>query len=144
MLYSINKCFNNIKESYDVIIRSRFDILFKYPLNIEPYIQGILNNSFDIALSKMTVINGTQKGKEAFDDQFSIGNYKAMKIYSDTFNNLNYLINKTNDLSVTSWIKEQLTSFNLKINFITPLIEIIRKSNIITNNQTGDFIYLDE
>ena len=68
MYYSIQKSFQLIKDKYDICIRSRLDLFFPSPFNINPIILDIVSKKYDIFLPKDTETS-------QYNDQLAIGNY---------------------------------------------------------------------
>mgnify|MGYP007113563026 FL=1 len=83
MYYSIKKCFDLIEGEYDVVIRTRFDLLLQPKFDIESILNDLSNKKYDIYIPTEEFNMG------GYNDQLAIGTYDAMKIYSDTFLNLN-------------------------------------------------------
>jgi hypothetical protein len=83
MYYSIKKCFDLIDDEYDVVIRARFDLLLQPKFDIESILNDLKNKKYDIYIPNEEFNMG------GYNDQLAIGTFEAMKIYSDTFFNLN-------------------------------------------------------
>ena len=133
MFRGINKCFNLITESYDVYIRLRPDIIFNSKFFLESILYDILENKYDIFVPYE---HPSIFKKEEYNDQFAIGNFKSLKTYSELFNNMPLLVQKTNSLNTQVWLKYWLDSNNMKVNRSYIDYKLIRQSNIITNDET--------
>ena len=70
---------NNFK--YDFVIRTRFDFGLSKSLDIDNYIDNVIHAPND---------NSHNYG---FNDQFAIGSSHNMDIYSDVYNNIEYILN---------------------------------------------------
>jgi len=137
MYYSIYKCFNLIKDPYDIYIRIRFDFYPQLSLNYTPIIKDILNKEYDIFIPKGEIENkywssiGLEKG---YNDRFAICNYKSFKTYSSTFLTIPDVIKQHNYLSVHHLLYHSLNLKNLKIKYHPFYSQIIRKGNLKIDN----------
>ena len=134
MYLSMQRCFSLIKESYDIYIRGRFDFFISYRLNIDEYINSVLNKKDDIILTKL-FMESNNLPKDLYDDQFAICNLKGAHYYFNFYNHLIDTIYKSESLNPHNYLKNYLDKSGLNI---TPLsrglenIDIVRSSRIIT------------
>jgi|TARA_R110000744_G_scaffold151891_3_gene265588 hypothetical protein len=89
MLYKIKDCFDLVKdycdyhnESYDLVIRLRFDTFYPTPIN--------LYQLFDVSNNNTLAINESNLPQEKgwFYDGFAFGGMEVMEVYSNLFNHL--------------------------------------------------------
>lgn len=86
MWYSIYKCFEQVKNEYDVLIRTRFDLMYeKSLLDLE-----LLNLDKIHLLNWDTDVRVKHRG---FYDVFAIGNYTNIGIYSQLYTKLDWYLN---------------------------------------------------
>jgi hypothetical protein len=128
MFYSIYKSIQLIEETYDYVIRTRFDIDYS-KLNLELPQEGIILPEWN------TDIRVKDRG---YYDVFAIGKQQDMNIYSETFSNvISYITNDEQFLDSLSggWpgqdsplrneylLKWQLIKNNIKTKIIPTLEE---------------------
>ena len=70
-----------------------------------------------------------------YNDQLSIGNYSSMNIYANLINNLNTLVNNTDEWNPEVWLKYwlDLNKVNISQHFVD--YTLIRQSSLITNEE---------
>ena len=113
-LYSIYKC-NELKKEYenqhnfkyDLVIRTRLDFGLSEPINIEKYNTKTIYVPSDFGTNRY-----------GFNDQFAIGSSYNMDIYSEAFNNIEYILESgyTDPMGHEQLIQKHLE--NNKIEFI--------------------------
>lgn len=135
--YSINRSINLVPDDYDIIIRSRFDLIFQNKFNISPIIDDITSDKYDIYIPDEVFNMG------GYQDRIAIGNYKSMKIYSELYINLNIIVNKLNRWHPESFLGEQLDSNNIRVFQNDIEHRIVRKSSIVTNWPENPFNFKD-
>lgn len=96
--------------TYDIVIRSRFDLSIDLPLN---YIIPANNHIY---------IPKGYDWEGGYNDLFAIGNSKAMDYYSDVFSNLLPLLNFGHKLHPESLLKAHLDTSGMQI--IRPFMDI--------------------
>ena len=137
MHYGVNKCFNLTKNiKYDYYIRCRPDIK--------------LNSFFDLSY----VINNLESNKkdlwvphnyDAFDwensinDQLAIGNYNAIKIYSELINHLGKVVSQTNSYYPEGLLGTYLNNSPIKIEKGYIDMALVRNVKFITNPKKLNF-----
>jgi hypothetical protein len=146
MFTSIKKSFNLIKDSYDIYIRSRFDLFFEQPFTLTTnIIEDIQNKYYDISLPSKKIYDSELKAiGNLTDDQMAIGNYKSLKAYVNTISNFYSNIDHSNSLQPEKLLQSQLQQHNINISYISPPISLVRKHCIITNNPYNDLNYKSE
>lgn len=114
MFYNINKADElrrnyeiKHKFKYDVIIRSRPDILFTSSINRNHMLDAIKSDA--IYFTDFAHWSG-------FNDQFAFGSNNAMTQYADCFNNLKNIIDRV-DFNPEVLLKEHVLSNNLNVKF---------------------------
>jgi hypothetical protein len=137
MLQSINKCFNLIQETYDIYIRSRYDIIYTSNFHIEHILLDIVNKKYDIFIPHQYP---NFRVKNEYNDQLAIGNLKSMTLYSDMISNIPQLVKSTESLNVQSWLKYYLDINNIKVNQSYLDYRLIRQCNITTNDESYNFL----
>ena len=141
MLHSIKECFDlsTTYSTYDIIIRSRLDIVFNSPFEIVPILRDILSGKYDIFIPQKLLYHNQPN---ACSDQLAIGNFKAMDYYSKLIFNLNPLIKETNEWKSETLLFKYLNNSDYKIQtFFVPLY-LSRKVKTWTNSQVRKFISL--
>lgn len=112
MFYSVKQA-NLLKQTYenlhnfkyDIVIRSRFDLIFNSKLDI---LNQNLNNIFTLGQCPY--------GDQGCNDNFALSNSLNMDIYSNVFDNIDYIMNNTNCLySPEHILKAYLDLHNIKI-----------------------------
>jgi hypothetical protein len=132
MFYSFNKCFNLIKEKYDLYIKLRFDSYIPLSTNLSPFIKDVLENTYDIFIpkgdneSKHWEYLGVLKG---YNDRIAIGNYKAFQAYSNTFFQFPKIVSELSQWFSHEILFHSLNSSNLKIHTPSFLTGILRDVN---------------
>jgi hypothetical protein len=109
MYYSIKSCFDLIDDVYDIVIRSRFDLLLQPKFDIQSILNDLINKKYDIYIPNEEFNMG------GYNDQLAIGTYDAMKIYSDTFFNLNEFAHELGRWHPETFLGKQLKDNNIKI-----------------------------
>ena len=132
MLSSIKKSFDLIQEPYDVYIRCRYDIFFRSKFWLFPILNDLINNKYDMFIPLRYAYKPTPNN---YNDQISIGNYSSMEIYANLIDNLNTLVNNTDEWNPEVWLKYWL-DFN-KVNISQHFVDytLIRQSSLITNEE---------
>lgn len=96
MWYSINQAFASIpKDTYDCVIRCRFDLKFGHVINVQ---------SCD--LTKINYIDLNQP-PELISDWFGVGSYNTMAKYAAVYNNWQFLLQNCNHHH-DSWCNESM------------------------------------
>ena len=111
-LYSIHKC-NELKKEYedqnnfkyDLVIRTRLDFGFSEIINIKDFNQNIIYVPNDYGIDRY-----------GFNDQFAIGSSFNMDIYSDAYNNIEYILNSgyEKNMGHEQIIQKHLENNNIK------------------------------
>lgn len=141
MLSSMSKCYNLIKEPYDIYIRCRPDIFFHKPLDLRYIILDILHKQeYDIYIPYKSF---NKNDINILTDQIAIGNFKSMDIYFNLLNNLNSILQKRPIWGIEKHIKPYLIENNISIRSYPGNFDLVRQSKIITNNSNFNN-FLDE
>ena len=153
MLDGIQKSFylslSNNKQ-YDIYIRCRPDIFTDSQLRTISIIGEILNGEHDIFIPSKNFKFGNfdyNKSQNQYNDQLAIGNFKGIEAYSNTLNNLEYLVSQTKELKAENWIKKQLDYHNIKVKSSPFPINLIRDLQVVSNRGTfgkPDVLFLDK
>jgi hypothetical protein len=141
MFDSIKKSIDIIEGSYDIVIRARYDMLFSTKFFIEPIINDILNNKYDIFIPHEN--HFIYEPQDEFCDQFAIGNPNSMAIYSNIINNIFNIMNKTKFINSQKWLKYWLDNNNIKVHQSFLEWALIRQCHNITNKSDIN-TFLDE
>jgi len=109
MFYSIKKCFDLISKDYDIVIRSRFDLLLQPKFDISRVVASLLSSEYGMYIPNVEFNMG------GYNDQVAIGTYQSMKIYSDTILNLNQFANDLGRWHPETFLGKQLDDNNIKV-----------------------------
>ena len=131
MFSSIKKSFDLIKTSYDIYIRSRYDIMFKSKFSLPHILFEILDSKYDTFIPHQYEYKTL---KNEYNDQIAVCNYKSMKIYSSLISNISDIIKQTKSLNSQEWLKYWLDINNIKTQQQFLDWGLIRQSNITTSN----------
>lgn len=105
MLYSNQKSFELIDEGFDLYIKTRGDIEFVEPLDI---------NLINSCVKYDSLVTPSFGGYSGMNDQFAYGSYNAMKAFCSTFNNLDILANQT-DYMPESLVAQNIKNLNINV-----------------------------
>lgn len=100
--YRIQKCFQNIPDDYDYIIRIRPDI----KLLINP--QELVNLITTSSKSTIYIPQGFDTCKESLNDHFAFGTYDVMKKYCSLFSTLNITSGWQSEIYLYKFLNEKL------------------------------------
>jgi hypothetical protein len=137
MYYSIKKCFNLIDDIYDIVIRSRFDLLLQPKFDIIPIITDLNLKKYDIYIPNKSFNMG------GYNDQVAIGTYNSMKSYSDTILNLNEFANKLRRWHPETFLKKQLDDNNIKVNQTDLDYRLVRNVSATTHWPENPYKFLN-
>jgi hypothetical protein len=137
MYYSIKKCFDLIEDEYDVVIRARFDLLLQPKFNIESILTDLINKKYDIYIPTEEFNMG------GYNDQLAIGTYSAMKIYSDTFLNLNIFAHELGRWHPETFLGKQLKDNNIKVYQTNWDYRLVRNVNVETHWPENPYKFLN-
>jgi hypothetical protein len=137
MYYSIKKCFNLIDDTYDIVIRSRFDLLLQPKFDIIPIITDLNLKKYDIYIPNESFNMG------GYNDQVAIGTYNSMKSYSDTILNLNEFANKLRRWHPETFLKKQLDDNNIKVNQTDLDYRLVRNVSATTHWPENPYKFLN-
>jgi hypothetical protein len=141
MFDSIKKSIDIVEGSYDIIIRARYDMLFSTKFFIEPIINDILNNKYDIFIPQEK--HFIYEPQDEFCDQLAIGNSSSMIIYSNIISNIFNIMNETKFINSQKWLKYWLDNNNIRVYQSFLDWALIRQCHNITNKSDTN-IFLDE
>ena len=141
MLEGIQKSFQLSlldNHSYNIYIRCRPDIFtdFNSLAKTITIINDILKEKYDVFIPSGNFDINSFDYKESlnqYNDQLAIGNFKGIEAYSNTLNNLEYLVSQTKELKAEHWIKKQLDYHNIKVNLSSFPINLARNLNVFSN-----------
>jgi hypothetical protein len=137
MYYSIKKCFDLIDEDYDIVIRARFDLLLQPKFSIENILNDLQNKKYDIYIPNEEFNMG------GYNDQLAIGTYDAMKIYSDTFFNLNKFSHELKRWHPEKFLGKQLKDNNIKVHQTNWDYRLVRNVNVETHWPENPYKFLN-
>lgn len=109
MFYSFKKAFELLDGEYDIVIRCRFDVFFAQKFPLKQIIEELERGEYDIHIPNEHY-NYSQIG---YNDQLAIGTYPAMKVYSETLDNINPILAKS-----LRWYPEDFLGIHLRNNSI--------------------------
>ena len=137
MYYSIKKCFDLIDEEYDIIIRARFDLLLQPEFDIETILTDLKNKKYDIYIPNEEFNMG------GYNDQLAIGTSEAMKIYSNTFLNLNIFAHQLGRWHPETFLGKQLKDNNIKVHQTNWDYRLVRNVNVETHWPENPYKFLN-
>ena len=137
MYYSIKRCFDLIDSEYDVIIRARFDLLLQPKFNIETILTDLKNKKYDIYIPNEEFNMG------GYNDQLAIGTLDTMKIYSDTFFNLNKFAHELGRWHPETFLGKQLKDNNIKVHQTNLDYRLVRNVNVETHWPENPYKFLN-
>ena len=137
MYYSIKKCFDLIEDDYDVVIRARFDLLLQPKFDIESILNNLQDKKYDIYIPNEEFNMG------GYNDQLAIGTLNAMKIYSDTFFNLNEFAQQLKRWHPETFLGKQLNDNNIKIHQTHWDYRLVRNVNVETHWPENPYKFLN-
>jgi hypothetical protein len=139
MLDGIHKSFQLSfldNKHYNIYIRCRPDMFTNYKIEINPIIKDLLNGKYDIFIPSKNFNPNSPAFYETLDqynDQFAIGNFKGIEVYSNTLNNLEFLLNQTEEWKAENWLKAQLDYNNIKVKNMYLPIHLSREVKVQSN-----------
>jgi hypothetical protein len=137
MYYSIKRCFDLIDSEYDVIIRARFDLLLQPKFNIETILTDLKNKKYDIYIPNEEFNMG------GYNDQLAIGTLDTMKIYSDTFFNLNKFAHELGRWHPETFLGQQLKENNINVHQTHWDYRLVRNVNVDTHWPENPYKFLN-
>lgn len=137
MYYSIKKCFDLIDSSYDIVIRSRFDLLLQPKFDIHTIIDELFSKKYEIYIPNEIFNMG------GYNDQLAIGTYDSMEVYSNTIFNLNDFSQISGKWHPEMFLGMQLNQNNIKVYQSDIDYRLVRYSNVITHWPENTYKFLD-
>mgnify|MGYP003630636531 CR=1 FL=1 len=133
---------------YDIYIRCRPDIFTDSSLKIHHIIEDILREKYDMFIPLKDFDPNTpeyNKSQNEYNDQLAIGNFKSTEVYSNTIDNLEYLLNQTKEWKCEYWLKKQLDSYDIKIKNESLPFSLARNVKLQSNRGQNlfDMLYLN-
>lgn len=137
MYYSIKACFDLIDDEYDIIIRARFDLLLQPKFDIESILTDLKNKKYDIYIPNEEFNMG------GYNDQLAIGTYDIMKIYSDTFFNLNKFAHELGRWHPETFLGKQLKDNGINVYQTHWDYRLVRNVNVTTHWPENPYKFLN-
>jgi len=137
MYYSIKRCFDLIEGEYDVVIRTRFDLLLQPKFNIQEILDDLQSKKYDIYIPT----EGFNVG--GYNDQLAIGTHNAMKVYSDTLFNLNNFGQELKRWHPETFLAKQLNDNNIKVHQTDWDYRIVRNVGVQTHWPENPYNFLN-
>ena len=137
MFCSIKKSFDLIDSEYDIVIRTRFDLLLQPKFDIESVLTDLQNKKYDIYIPNVEFNLG------GYNDQVAIGTYDAMKVYSDTFFNLNKFAQELKRWHPETFLGKQLDDNNIRVHQTDWDYRIVRKVDVETHWLENPYTFLN-
>jgi len=140
MILGINKCFNLIDNpnEYDIIIRSRLDLIFRFKFFSYKIFYSILNKDYDLFIPSGSFNDHIDK---IYMDQLAIGNPLSMEYYSNLIYNIDQTLTEVKKFHPESWYYNYLNSNkNLKIYQDFVFHNLIRKSSVSSFPDLNNFL----
>ena len=137
MYYSIKKSFDLVDDDYDIIIRSRFDLLLQPKFNINLIVDDLLTNKYDVYIPNVEFNMG------GYNDQMAIGTYNAMKVYSDTIFNLNEFAHELGRWHPETFLGKQLNDNGINVYQNDLDYRLVRSVHATTHWPENPYKFLD-
>jgi len=135
MHYGIDKCFELTSEvKYDYYIRCRPDIMFHSRLDLNYIISSLEDENKDIWIPHSY---DNSYWKHIINDQLAVGNFKAIKAYSNTVYNLKELVDQVKSYYPEELLLTQLKNNNIKIKYGYTHYSLLRKIMLITHPEVN-------
>lgn len=146
MFDGMYKSFNiaNNYDSYDIYIRSRYDLYTKNYFDIHPIIENIMLKKYDLFIPEKHSIKSEQDIENIeYNDQFAIGNFKGMEKYVNVLSDLTNLLKSTKEWRGERWLFDYLNNTDIKIYQEYIHSNLIREVVIGTDDFSPDHTYID-
>jgi hypothetical protein len=137
MYHSIKRCSDLVDNSYDIIIRCRFDLLLQEKINLKVILNDILSKNYDIYIPNIEFNMG------GYNDQLAVGSYNSMKIYSDCIFSISKIANQTGRWHPETFLKKYLDEFNMTIYQDDYDYRLVRRVNPVLNWPENPYNYLN-
>lgn len=135
--YGNSKVFSMIDDTYDYVIRCRFDIIIQDKFNFSDVINTLESGNHDIFCPDEIFNFG------GYQNRILIGKRKAMKYAMNLIENINILANQTGVWHPETFLKAELDNQNIKVFQKDINHRIVRSSSVVTNWPENPFKFLD-
>lgn len=135
--YGNSKVFSLVDETYDIVIRSRFDVIIQEKFYLEEIINDLIFDKYDI-FSPDEVFNFG-----GYQNRILIGKREAMNSAMNLIENINILVNNLNRWHPETFLKTQLDMDGIRVFQKDINHRIVRKSSVVTNWPENPFKFLD-
>jgi len=135
--YGNKKVFDLVDDTYDYVIRCRFDVIIQDKFNLSEIIDDLNSDKYDM-FSPDEVFNFG-----GYQNRIFLGKYWAMKEAMGLIEDVNILANNLNRWHPESFLKTHLDSKNVRVFQKDINHRIVRSSSIVTNWPENPFKFLD-
>ena len=135
--YGLYKVFELVDDSYDYVIRCRFDIIIQDKFDMMPIIEKLEKDEFDIFFPDEVFNFG------GYQNRIFIGKYWAMQHAMTILKDVNVLMNDIKRLHPESWLKLLLDKHNVRTYQEDINHRIVRRSSVVTNWPENPFKFKD-
>lgn len=142
--YTNSKCYSLVSNDYDYVIRCRFDVIIQDKFYLEPIIEDLENDRYDIFCPDEVFNFG------GYQDRILIGKYESMKYAMNLLQNINYYANKLNEWRIGSiilpevFLKANLDDNNIRVFQKDINHRLVRSSNVVTNWPENPYKFTDQ
>jgi hypothetical protein len=135
--YGNKKVFDLVDDTYDYVIRCRFDVIIQDKFNLSEIIDDLNSDKYDM-FSPDEVFNFG-----GYQNRIFLGKYWVMKEAMGLIEDVNILANNLNRWHPESFLKTHLDSKNVRVFQKDINHRIVRSSSIVTNWPENPFKFLD-
>ena len=135
--YGNSRVFSLVDDTYDIVIRSRFDIIIQDKINFAEIVEDLISDKYDIFCPD-EVFNF-----EGYQNRILVGKRQAMKSAMNLLENVNILANESGKWHPETFLKKQLDKEAIKVYQRDINHRIVRSSSVVTNWPENPFNFLD-
>lgn len=136
-LYGNSKVFSLVPNTYDYVIRCRFDVIIQDKFYLNEVINDLQDDKYDI-FSPDEVFNFG-----GYQNRILIGKYEHMSHAMNLIEDINDIVNKLNRWHPETFLKTHLDNNNVRVYQKDINHRIVRSSNVVTNWPENPFKFLD-
>ena len=135
--YGLYKVFQLVDDSYDYVIRCRFDLIIQDKFNMIPIIEKLENDEFDIFFPDEIFNFG------GYQNRIFIGKYWAMKHAMTLLQDVNLAVHDLKRFHPETFLKWKLDKYNVRGYQEDINHRIVRSSSVVTNWPENPFQFKD-
>jgi hypothetical protein len=137
MFYGIKQVYDLVDDDYDIVIRSRFDLLLQHKIDFQSIVDDLMSDIYDIFIPSEDFNMG------GYNDQVAIGTKSSMKVYSETLDNINNLSHKLGRWHPESFLGKQLDNNNMRIKQLDWNYRLVRNVSVSTHWPENPYRFLN-